>query len=150
MSVLGNIVLTGPPKIGAYIQGPSGLELSEIVLPKAFTGRHVRGIWTDGTEWQELESGIFFTPSGPKSLPVFSFGYRALDLDVAESLLAILKVRVVIFTPRTYASGIDDPSFSEAEEAFPCRVVGEIPFTRHLTKGFDIDVELEGLAPYLY
>lgn len=148
MSIPANFALTGPPRIG-YLdtEDPSGPAKVWLDLPHADTERFVQGTYEDATGWEEAYGGVFRLTVGPYSRPVFRLGYRYLPIETAELLIGVLKRRTVLFIPRTFNGAADDPSLTDSEEEFTCRVVSPVPFTKHLTLGFRITIELESLFP---
>ncbi len=79
--------------------------------------------------------------SGARNRAVFRFGYRVLiqriGYNSSVKLIIILRERSVTFKPRTPNGG------EPAATTYTCRVVSDIPMTRHLKLGYDIEVELE-------
>jgi hypothetical protein len=133
------IGLTGGPKI----VGNTGT----ITLPLPDWDNWMQAEDVDETRYVYKADGSGrATEDGVRNRHVFKFGYRALIERITESdvrtLVGILRERTVTFTPRT----ISDPS-EPAETEFICRVIGDIPITRHLTEGYQIEITLEEIDP---
>lgn len=122
----------------------SGAPLS-VDLPLPDFGDHMNGRMVDESRFSRRLSGSERLVEARGRL-AFTFGYKDLDSDTAELLIEILSTRLVTLTPRTARDS--DPSGAGAEEIeYQCRVVGRIPFTRHLTLGYRITVQLEETLP---
>lgn len=143
------IIPTGPPLLRYFPGAAIDEDPVDVVLPRAVFEEGVDGQYDDQSLVNKRASGyVRVFRRGNRKL--YRFGYRCFREVYTDALTRLLiealSKRVVLFTPRTLAAN-DPPEAAAEVEEVACRVLSDIPTTRHLTLDYAITIELEALDP---
>ncbi|NBC16704.1 MAG: hypothetical protein GVY18_05220 [Bacteroidetes bacterium] len=142
---------TGGPKVRAefppLLDGDPPLVI-EATLPVPDFERHMAARYQDETLYSG-RSGTIGRVGAVKNRPTFTFGYKKLGADDLKTVISFLGFASFTLFPRTVGPGDDDQDadlVAEAAKSYLVRPLSAVPFSDHLTLGYDVVIELEAIG----
>lgn len=142
---------TGGPKLKAtfpaLLEGDPDLVI-EATLPVPDYENHMAARYRDETRYSG-RSGTIGRVGAVKNRPAFTFGYKKLSEGDLKTVISFLGFASFTLYPRTIGPGDDagdSALVAEADTSYLVRPLSAVPFSDHLTLGYDVVIELEAIG----